>query len=242
MKPIIKDALLRAGLYPIARSLYRKLSPLHRRQQALRTAFLAQLTKPGDLCFDVGGNLGQTVESLRACGARVVTIEPNPACLPTLRYSFGKDPQVVIVNKAVGAEPGVAMLHCHGTSSTASLRDGWWKTDDEVVETEVVTLGRLMDEHGPPQFMKVDVEGFEVAVFQGLDRPVPIITFEMHAAESAEAVAVLDRLSALGTIQGVNAVNEDHDRWLLDRWVPPSEFLTALGPPPNLANVVVRMG
>lgn len=237
----IKELMHRMGLFPVARSIYRSISSEHREDRKLRRMFFAQFLKPGDLCFDVGANLGQSIEAFRASGARVVALEANALCLPTLAYSFRRDPEVLVVNKAVGSTSGTAKLHFHRTASTASIRNDWNDGDDSVVEVEMITLEQLFAQHGVPRLLKVDVEGFEEEVFAGLEQPVPIIYFEMHGREFDAVIRILGRLESLGKIESVNAVSEDHGSWLLDRWVSPAEFATALTPPPEVANVVVRM-
>jgi FkbM family methyltransferase len=241
MKSRIKDVLQRIGLYSFARDVYRRLSSAHRAERALRLQFFRQLIRPGDLCFDVGANLGQTIESLVACGAKVVAVEPNPLCLPTLHYEFGRDPRVTLVNKAIGSTPGTARLHFTGTAATASLRDDWIAGHENEVLTEVITLGQLIASHGAPKLLKVDVEGFELEVFRGLDRPIPIIYFEMHARELGAVKDILRWLAGLGDIESVNAISEDHGHWLLEKGVSVEEFCAGLAQLPPVANVVVRM-
>lgn len=236
-----KDLLWRLGIYPFARSIYRTVSPRHRNERQLRTRFFAQLIQPGDLCFDIGANLGQSIESFLECRGRVIALEPNPLCLPTLQRDFGRNPNVVLVNKAVGREPGVAQLHFHGTGATASLRDNWYPGDDQTADIEVVTLENLIASHGIPQLLKVDVEGFETEVFAGLAQPIPTIYFEMHHRELDAVRTVVARLASLGQIKGINAVSEDHAHWLLEEWLAPQAFLARLESLPAVANVIVRM-
>ena len=241
MRRIVKAVLQRSGLFPFGRNLYRAVSPHHRTERRLRREFFAQLVKPGDLCFDIGANLGQTIEALLACGASVVALEPNSMCLPSLRYQFGRKTDVVIVSKAVGAAPGVAQLHFSGTASTASLRDDWPAGYDQTTPTEVTTVDQLIAAYGVPALLKVDVEGFETEVFRGLSRPISVIYFEVHRREFGAVGEILRRLSQIGTIEGVNAVSEDHGTWLLDSWLPADEFLSALPPSVLVCNAVVRM-
>ncbi len=236
-----KQWLQKSGAYPMARGVYRAVSPKHRTERRLRRDFFASLVKPGDLCFDIGANVGQSIEALRKCRAKVVALEPNPHCLPALAYQFGNDKEVQIVAKAVGAAPGTAQLHFSGTAATASLRSDWNKADDQQVDTEVVTLEQLIAAHGRPVMLKVDVEGFEKEVFLGLAQPVPLIYFEMHAREIDTVHFVLKHLSSLGRVQEVNAISEDHGTWLLKEWVGADDFVDALRPLPQVANVVVRM-
>ena len=217
------------------------MSPSHREERRLRRQFFGMLIRPGDLCFDIGANVGQSIEAFLACGASVVALEPNPHCLHTLRYQFGRKERVTLIDKAVGASPGSAQLHFSGTAATASLRGDWNVHDDQIVAVDVTTLADLMASHGTPQLLKVDVEGYEVEVFAGLDQFVPIIYFEMHARDVPAVAKILARLAELGSVESVNAVSEDHGSWLFDRWLSSDEFLAALSPPPLVANVVVRM-
>jgi len=241
MKDAIKTALHRLGVYAPARDLYRTVSRKHRDERRLRREFFAQLVSPGDLCFDIGANVGQTIEALRACDASVVALEPNPNCLKALRHQFARDPKVTLVTKAVGDRPGKAALHFSGTAATASLRGDWNRHDDQTVEVETVTLDQLIAIHGAPKLLKVDVEGFELEVFLGLGRAVPVVYFEMHAREIAVVGRILARLGTLGRIIGINIISEDHSTWLWPEWSPADGFMARLSAPPEVANVVVRM-
>jgi FkbM family methyltransferase len=242
MLAALKAVTRTLGVYSLARSIYRRVHPGHRRERSCNLQFYRQLVRPGDLCFDIGANVGQTTEAMRALGATVVGVEPNPHCIPVLQSQFGRDRGVHLVQKAIGAAPGRAELHFRGTDSTASIRTDWPFPADQRVDVEVTTLDDLIREFGRPRLIKVDVEGFELEVFQGLSQPVPLLYFEMHGQEAAVVTTILTRLASVGDVEGVNAVDAENAAWLLDRWVKPGEFLPALGsPPPHRANVVVRM-
>ena len=241
MRRTVKAFLKRIGLLLLVRDLYRAISSHHRKERRLRREFFAQLVKPGDLCFDIGANLGQTIEALTACGASVVALEPNTLCLPTLQHKFGKTNNVVIVAKAVGSAAGIAQLHFNETAATASLRGDWYADNSQTASTEVVTLEQLIATYGVPSLLKVDVEGLETEVFRGLARPISTIYFELHARDLASAADVLAHLSQLGTVKGVNAISEDHGTWLLDSWVPAEQFIPSLPPSMTCCNAIVRM-
>lgn len=238
----VKALTHKLGLYPFARSVYRQCHPAHRRDRRANRSFYRQIVASGDLCFDIGANVGQTIEALSDIGANVVAVEPNPNCLPVLDYQFGRRRGVTLVRKAMGAAPGTAELHFTGTDSTASIREDWPFPAEQTLEVEVATLDSLIAEHGRPQLIKVDVEGFELEVFKGLNQPVPLIYFEMHGREIDLVEQILRRLASVGEIVGVNAVDADNARWLIDEWVPAGQFVYRLGQPlPERANVVVRM-
>ena len=60
-----------------------------------------------------------------------------------------------------------------------------------------------MATHGTPFFVKIDVEGYERTVLQGLRRPVPYLSFEVNLPEfrpeGLECVELLRRLAPGGT-------------------------------------------
>ena len=56
-----QDVFHGLGLYAPARALYRAMSRGHREERRLRREFFAQLVSPGDLCFDIGANVGQAM-------------------------------------------------------------------------------------------------------------------------------------------------------------------------------------
>jgi FkbM family methyltransferase len=237
----LKRALYRTGLYAPARHIYRRCEPKVRRERAQSRLFYGRLIEPGDFCFDIGANVGQTTEALVSCGARVLSVEPNPLCLPVLEWQFGRDPRVTLVKKAVGAEPGSATLNFSGTDSTASIREDWPFANTTSVAVEVTTLDDLIAEFGRPKLCKVDVEGFETEVFKGLSQPIPLIYFEVHRREIHRASEVLSRLSNLGRIEAANLTDIDHGGWLFEEWKTLDEFTERLQEVPGVANAVLKM-
>jgi FkbM family methyltransferase len=242
MKKEIKSLTHKIGIYPLARSLYRLISSEHRKEKHCNKRFYSQLISPGDLCFDIGANVGQTIEALLAADAVVVAVEPNPNCLPVLDYQFKRNTNLTIIPKAMGASTGFADLHFNESDSTASIREDWPFPNQDTTPVEIITLDSLIAEFGRPKFIKVDVEGYELEVFKGLSQPIPLIYFEMHGCEADTVTLILSRLAEIGEILGVNAINSENADWLFDEWEIPQLFLARLGQSlPRRANVVVKM-
>jgi len=174
------------------------------------TGFYRQFVCQGDLCYDIGAHLGNRTAAWRALGARVISVEPQPQCLAYLRNKFGKDPDVHILPRAVGAEPGKAMLYISQLTPTISTLSGaqWQKKMnnatsfevywDETVEVEVVTLDQLIETHGMPDFCKIDVEDFEWQVLQGLSHALPCLSLEYFIPTLDRIFDCIDRLEELG--------------------------------------------
>ena len=187
------------------------------------------LMKPGDLVFDVGAHVGDRVACFRRLGARVVAVEPQPALARTLKLLYGRDRAVAIEAAAVGRAPGEIELKlnvANPTVSTASdafikAADGapgwegqqWTKT----VRVPLTTLDAMIERHGLPSFIKLDVEGFEVEALNGLTRPVPALSFEFTTIQRALALAGIERCAALGFTRFNAALGESqalaHPEW-----------------------------
>lgn len=143
----------------------------------------------GDLVFDVGACVGAFTEWLLSRGACVVAVEPEKRDVDELESKFADNPDVIIVPKALGEKPGTGKLSINGSARTIStfVPDLFWgagsafqgTTATQTEEVEMVTLDALIKEHGRPQFVKIDVEGYESWVLRGLSQPVPFVQFEV---------------------------------------------------------------
>lgn len=170
----------------------------------------ARFLKPGDLAFDIGSHVGDRIASFRRLGARVVALEPQPDCARVIRALYGNDPHIILVEAACGPEPGRMTLHVNSANPTVTTAShefvraaegqaGWeGQVWDRAIEVPVTTLDALITEHGMPAFVKIDVEGFEYAVLEGLTQALPALSFELTTIQRDVAERCLERLAGLG--------------------------------------------
>jgi len=209
---VVADAV-RARLYRPARNTYQRLfNREHWQQRARLRDLLRQFVPKGALTFDVGAHNGQFAETLRELGGRVVAVEPNPSLAAEIQAHFTG---IVVEQAAVGSQPGRATLRLGRYDEHSTLSQEWAEAKPErwsgEVEVAVTTLDDLIARHGEPQFVKIDVEGFEAEVVAGLSTPVPALSLEyQHAAPhlsetAAEGIARLGdyrfALSAAGSYE-----------------------------------------
>jgi FkbM family methyltransferase len=176
--------------------------------------------EPGDLFFDVGSHVGGRIDVVRALGCRVVAFEPQPACVDLLEAWYGDRPEVIIVPQALGREEGSLDLYASpGNPTLASVDAGWvdrmggadefrgirW---EKAGVASVTTLDKAVARYGMPKFIKLDVEGFEAAVLEGLSEGslsegsllggVDAYSFEFLAVDKDRALRCLELIRSFG--------------------------------------------
>jgi FkbM family methyltransferase len=196
------------GAVGIARSL--RIYYGSRERRRLMAELYRRFVSPGDLVFDLGSHVGDRIAAFRSLGARVVAVEPQPAAFRWLKLRYGRDPQVTLVQAAVGDAPGTLTMHlnlANPTISTASAdfiasaqgARGWEGQNwDAVVEVPCLMLDELIARHGAPVFTKIDVEGFELNALRGVTSALPALSFEFTTIQRDAALACLIRLAELG--------------------------------------------
>ncbi len=215
------------------------------------TEFYRQFIQPGDLCFDIGAHVGNRLWAWTRLGARCVGVEPQPHLAAYLRRRYGNRPDIVLIDDALGSEPGTATLHISRANPTVTTLSQRWidqvqTTDafakvawDHAITVPVTTLDALIAQHGLPAFCKIDVEGFELAVLRGLSHPIPALSFEVVLAGGAEAltdaVACLDWLCETGDYRFNWSPGESH-KLALGAWVSGTEMASYLAKLPISAN------
>jgi FkbM family methyltransferase len=183
-------------------------------------ALHARFLKKGDLAFDIGSHVGDRVASFRRLGARAMALEPQPALARTLRLLFAFDRSVTVEQKAAGAREGEIEIKLNlrnPTVATASeefihAADGapGWEGQEwtRSIKVPMTTLDALIARHGAPQFVKIDVEGFEDEVVAGLSRPLAALSLEFTTIQREVALRAVERLSRLGSYSFNAALGE----------------------------------
>lgn len=201
--------------------------------------FYKKFLSPGNLGFDIGAHLGNRANAWEALGARVVAVEPQPYLCQNMKRRFRDKEAITIVQKAIGAESGKQKMFISNLHPTVSSMAVDWMEEvrqmtsfqgvqwDDEVEVEVITLDRLIENYGVPDFCKIDVEGYEYEVLQGLNYPVPALSFEYLPATIADAQACIRLLEKIGNYQYNLSILEKHS-FFFGEWLDHSTMIKAL--------------
>ena len=184
---------------------YKQQQKLETKMFPLRIEFYKQFVQPKELVFDVGANVGNRVDVLLECGAKVVAVEPQPSCVELLNKRFGD--KIKIENVGVSDKIGELEMLIATDSTVSTFSEPFAKKTKErfkfsiwekTLKVQVTTLNELIKKHGIPKFCKIDVEGFELQVLKGLKTVIPFISIEYCVPEMKQQA--LDCIKYLHTL------------------------------------------
>ncbi len=158
---------------------------------------IQKTVREDDIAYDVGAHVGYfsvLMGDIVGSGGQVIAFEPRGLNLGYLQrhVSVNNCDNIKIVSKALGDHSGHARLETRTGSGTGYISD----SGDEAVEItsidELVESGALP----PPTFLKIDVEGGEMAVLRGARKVIathrPRMILATHGDEiDAECRALL---------------------------------------------------
>lgn len=215
----------------------RKLKNNIVKNSAEQIDFYSQFIKENDLCFDIGANIGDKTDLFLRLGATVVAVEPQESCWRVLKRRF-KNNRVLIEPVALDNKTGVRTIyidrsHTLATTSqdwiTAVRQSGRFSTHNwtDKVSVETTMLDDLIEKYGKPVFCKIDVEGAEFEVLQGLSQPIKTISLEFVSERIRPSLSCVDYLSKLGKAQFNYYLGESMS-FTLPNWVDSREIRNVL--------------
>jgi len=157
------------------------------------------------LIFDVGSNIGQYAlwfSSLATAG-KVVCFEPDTKNHAFLSFNVAFNELANVVVNNLGLGEAAARQEFYRDTRTGGRKGSLSKTfvgdsfEGAVQQVEISTLDEQIRTHGSPDFVKIDVEGFEEAVLRGLAAPDPATVFFVEVRAST-AAPVFDYFSGHG--------------------------------------------
>lgn len=163
-------------------------------------------THAGDLCVDLGANVGKITRRMALTGADVISFEPDPGAYDALQEAVQGLPNVTLVHKAAGHQPDTLMLH----------RSPKWSPDDPSGNTEGSSL--VHRDKGANDENAIEVEVVDIiAYLEALDRDIRILKMDIEGAEWD----ILNRLKDHPILSRIDCIFvETHERQNPQRYVP----------------------
>ncbi len=163
-----------------------------------------------DLVFDLGMHRGEDTDFYLKKGFRVVAVDANPALCAEAETRFAtaiSSGALTVVNCAIAAEAGEVTLYADEFTAWSTIDERWASrnrrregTTQEEVRVPATTLDALIEEHGAPYYLKVDIEGMDVVALHGLARVEARPTYVSIESEKVSFRALREEIELLADL------------------------------------------
>lgn len=145
------------------------LTGLPEEEEALGSYFSLCRPSHGDLVFDIGANCGVTTHVLSllvGAAGRVIAFEPDPDSFHALLANIDRHSlrNVVPIHKAIAAASGIERFNAEGSLGSGLSAFVPRPSAGRVLSVQCSSLADAFAQYGEPTFVKMDVEGAEIAI------------------------------------------------------------------------------
>ena len=173
------------------------------------TLAIARAVRPGAHCLDIGANHGYyTLVMADAAGpnGRVVPVEPTPRLAEMLRQTLdinGFPGVEVLAKAATDSDDRTLQLVIPARRSLNARLSDEAEATDEVVPVQSVTVDAITRDWPRVDVIKIDVEGAEEGVWQGMQRTISqnpglILILEFNVARYDDPKGFAQAIKSVG--------------------------------------------
>jgi FkbM family methyltransferase len=176
---------------------------------------------PGGVMYDIGANIGFfSLLGARLAGpepGHVYAFEPAPENAEAIRINAARNDfsNVTVIVKAAGATAQRVRLQLVDDAAWSKLQDyGEHPLTEEVIEVDQVAVDDLLEagEIRPPTVVKIDVEGAELSVLEGMRNTIarhqPVVICELHDTNREFVAAVSELGYRVVNLDGPGSLDE----------------------------------
>lgn len=181
-------------------SLYHQAKEFFRTRK--KTAFYKHFIARGDVCFDIGANIGEKSRLFLKCGAKVVAFEPQNSCL--LKLQEIKSSNLFIEPFAITNGYETRKFHISNISDISTFSNKFmslysseicrWNRFEDV---QCYPITHYFKKYGIPHYCKIDVEGLELEIIKSIHKKIPFIEFENTSEFLEESIACIEHLATM---------------------------------------------
>lgn len=210
LKSFIKliPGVKKLNLLMLQKKLQNQFLRLNETEQS-QLAFYSQFIKKGDLVFDVGANVGSRSKLFLNLGAKVIAFEPQPELCEHLTQHLRLHNKFTPMPIGLGSKPSVVELKISDAHVLSSMSNRWIESTtqsgrfssynwDKSIDVKVDTLDNMLTNFGIPKFIKIDVEGYELEVLEGLSHPVKYLSLEFTSEDIVNLKKCLHKIKEIG--------------------------------------------
>jgi FkbM family methyltransferase len=180
------------------------------------------------LLFDIGANRGDAVVAgLNKGFDKIIALEPAPKMFYMLYNNFKNDQKVVPLKFAVSNSnnENIEFYECV-EDGLSTIEKSWLTGKDAIyngkqfrtIKAITCTIDHLVEKYGLPDLVKVDVEGAESQVFEGMTCKPKQLCFEW-------SLFTLDQhLGQLKRLRDINGYTEFALQYITDHLVEPTIY------------------
>ena len=171
------------------------------------------------ITFDVGANVGQTIDALRSLfpSPTIHAFEPDQTAFDSLLRTHSKIPCVHLNRLALGSKHGKQQFFENSSSDMSSFLalgpQGWGQIRNQR-EIEVSTVDRHCSQHGIPfiDLLKSDTQGFDLEVIKGAQglfnaRKVRLLYLELTFQKLYHGIPPMDEMYRFICDQGFELIS-----------------------------------
>jgi FkbM family methyltransferase len=158
--------------------------------------------------FDIGANRGGFTrghlnQNPNLCG---ILVEANPNLIYCLENSF-KPPRFHILNNLVGMTNDESVnFHLCTDDGLSTASNDWINKSrfsgkniwNKTIKIKTITIDKIVEIYGIPDFIKIDVEGYELNVIKGIHKYYCPLSFEWTEEEYEKTNMVVNYLENIG--------------------------------------------
>jgi FkbM family methyltransferase len=158
--------------------------------------------------YDIGANLGNFTEAIlqQYADCEIIMVEANPELVDILKDKFGNNEKIKIVGKCLSDLDGInTNFYICDTNTISTASEKWTNYSRfstigyrEPITVETISLDTLIEIYGDSDYIKIDVEGYEMVVIKGIRKYQGLIAFEWAEELKSEILESVDHLTNVG--------------------------------------------